>query len=130
MDLNNLDKTIHAYFPYGFQISAECRRKLNLEAVIDQSIEVSRHSNNFVFQQISKDYNKTYKSPHKISSGELLTVSLIVDILRFVFHSYCFDSYPELLPTILDKIKKNHGKEIVHLPISNFINIYPPSIVW
>ena len=130
MDLDNLDKTIHAYFPYGFQISAECRRKLNLEAVIGQSTELSKHSNSFMFQQISTDYNKTYKSPHKISSGELLTVSLIVDILRYVFHSYCFESYPESLPNIFHEIEKSHGKELVHLPVSSFINLYPPSVVW
>ncbi len=61
-----------------------------------------------------------------VSGGQLVALSLIIDILRYFMDRYCFEEFPGSLNEGLEWVGSSHGPEIADRPIPAFVDHFPP----
>ncbi|MEZ5359281.1 MAG: alpha-amylase family glycosyl hydrolase [Candidatus Zixiibacteriota bacterium] len=100
MDLAE-DKLLHSYFPFGVQVSHRTWTWLELDKLFDQNRKELKFSSTFSIRKLADLYN--LKCVHgepglwPIRPGQLVTVSIIVDILRYVLDLYCREENPNIV---------------------------------
>ena len=61
-----------------------------------------------------------------IKEGQLISLGLIVDILRYLVHVYCHEQNPGILPRGLNWTAVQRGRVTVEQPPPAFVHLFPP----
>ena len=128
-----LEKRLRYYFPFGFPISDKTLKWLEMDPILKAVWQSEDSENTYFIRKLADLYNdkrhESGKSFVPIQPGQLVTVSIIVDILRYLIGMYCHEEYPGVMSEGLTWIEQNKEKKIRVDSISKFVPLYPPKQV-
>ena len=130
MDEKKLIKTLHSYFPFGFHLSRRAWQDYEIADIIDKS-EISKSVPGiYTVRKLADRYNRRYhQSVHTfvpIHAGQLISLGVIVDILRYVIRLYCHLQNSGVISEGLSQAGVQYGRAIVDRSPPSFINLFPP----
>jgi glycosidase len=125
-----LVKALHQYFPFGFQLSRKSWDWLGQTKLLEVADAAETQRAMYAIRQLSDLFNeKRRHSSHAIEpvqAGQLFSVSVIVDILRYVSLYYCHEQIPGVMPRGTDWTGKKRGSAVVEQPPPSFVGLFPP----
>ncbi len=128
-----LDKELHIYFPFGVQVSKKSWDWLKLGKLYEDKNSLIALSNAFAIRKIADQYN--LKCVHgeanlwPIRPGQLVTVSVIVDILRHLLTIYCQEENPRIVSGALGWIDARTQTDTSRLFTKGMLTYFPPKDV-
>ncbi|MBI4558470.1 MAG: alpha-amylase [Candidatus Hydrogenedentes bacterium] len=72
-----------------------------------------------------RDFSSVRAEP--VRAGQLMTLGVIEDVLRFIADRYCFEEHPQSLDQGLDRVQDQEGHWYVDQPVRSFVHLFPPS---
>ncbi len=123
----NIEKTLRTYSPFGFHVSRKAWEWLEI------STDLARPARDAKFQGVrllaDRFNRKRYLSSHvlePIHAGQLISVGVIVDILRYVLKLYCYEDNAGALERAVAFSRDKRGEAMVQKPPPAFVNLFPP----
>jgi glycosidase len=133
MDEKILIKSLHSYFPFGFLLSRMAWEDYEIRDLIDRLERDKAVPGIFTLRKLADRFNRTNYQKNTafepIHAGQLISVGVIVDILRYIIRLYCHDQNKGVLPNGLNQTGSQYGREIVNRPPPSFVNLFPPTEV-
>lgn len=129
----DLVKFLHQYFPFGFHLSRKSWNWLGVSPLLEASESSEVGKGIYAIRQLADQFNeKRSHSSHAIEpiqAGQLFSVSVIVDILRYLATVYCHQQLPGVIPQGNDWTGKQRGTAVVEKPPPSFVGLFPPLAV-
>ncbi len=133
MTESTLIKALRSYFPFGFHLSREFWDQLDVAALTEKQSAVHSTSETYAVRTLAERFNRRIHTGTgtvgPIEPGQLITVGVIVDILRYLTSVYCQIEQPGVIPKSLVETGRNRGKAIVEQPPPSFVDLFPPQSV-
>jgi glycosidase len=130
MAKDRFDKILHGYFPFGFHISQKAWEWLDIEALSGDSSSGEPASDIYLVRKLADRFNhKFFSDSHAgsyISEGQLISLGVVEDVLRYVAWSYCDEQIPDVLKRGLEWTTRERGRTIIEQPVSSFSKVFPP----
>lgn len=128
-----MDYQRSTYFPFGFHLRRDIWHRYRLHELVGPADSPARPLNVRAVRQFTQRVNED-RSAHPqtappIGSGELLTLGILTEVLRFLLDYYCIQQNPGIMATGLDFSRSRHGHDTVDRPPSAFVHLYPPQLV-
>ena len=125
--------SLRSYFPFGFQLSRKAWEQYDVLDLVDDGEDISVVDDIYRLRQLALRVNQqrlrsTY-TLDTIHAGQLVTVALIQDILRYVTERYCHEQQPGVVSQGLQVARQHHGAAIVDQPVPAFVRFFPPQTV-
>lgn len=120
----------HPFFPFGFALTQQVVDALNVKTILPETGNRAVRRNVFTIRVLAQRIND--HSPGLLpegryaSSGELIALSLISEVLRYFFDHYCFEENPGALGDGLDQFSSTHGEESIEGTLHTFVGFFPP----
>jgi len=130
----SLIKILHSYFPFGIHLSRKTWDWLEVSTLYGQA-EVSKvTSGMYGIRLLTDRFNERRQHSslplESLQAGQTFTVSVIVDILRYLVTVYCHDQIPGVIPKGHDWAKQQRGEALVEKPPATFVGFFPPVDVY
>lgn len=133
MDNSQLYKALHYYFPFGFHISRRVWENLDILELAQRSDTRHGGSALYLLRLLSKRFNERFagksQSISHIYPGQLISVSVIVDVLRFILSLYAFGNNKGSLSRGLEWVRRQRGREVADRPLPDFVRVFPPRAI-
>jgi len=121
----NVIESAYPYFPLGFPVSRKSSDQLGLLNLLASGDSHSHRRELYAIRVLAERMNDIQPgSP--VSGGQLIALSLIIEILRYFMDRYCFEEFPGSLHEGLEWIGSSHGPEIAEKPVPVFVDLFPP----
>jgi glycosidase len=122
--------TLRAYFPFGFPMAKKAWDRYGVAELVDPDESISVVDDIFRLRKLALKVNEqrlraTYQQ-EPVHAGQLVTVALIVDILRFVAQRYCHEQEPRVLARGFSAAERQRGAAVVDQPPLAFVEFFPP----
>ncbi len=118
-------ESAYPYFPLGFHISRKSSDQFGLLNLLHPGQERAHRREMYAIRVLAERINDVQKEA-PVSGGQMVALSLVVDILRYFMDRYCFEDFPGALPEGLEWISSAHGSEIAEKPVPAFVTLFPP----
>ena len=113
MNKSQLKEILRSYFPFGFHLSGKSWDWLDISMLLDDVDTGEPASEIYAIRQLADRLNeKRYHSSYAVEpvqAGQLISVGVIVDILRYLTDIYCHTEIPGIIPNGLDWVGKQKG---------------------
>jgi hypothetical protein len=124
-----LDITSESYSPFGFSVARRAWDFYQIET-LTAGKPIRGQEYLFAVRMLSNRMNErhsaqTYPSL-PVRAGQLISLGLINEILRYVFDLYCAEDNPGALTQGFSWVAGRHGAATVELPARAFVTLYPP----
>jgi len=124
-----IEHSLRTYFPYGFPVSREAFERFDLTSLMDRAEAASETAGfqavRVLTQQINKmRHHETYEIT-PLKSEELIFLSLIMDVLRFMTRRYFFQDNPGVLTQGVKRCEDQLGEEDVAKLPPAFVQLFP-----
>ena len=128
-----IEQLLHRYFPFGFHLSRKVWEMLEIVALARPSADGRRIPVPYATRALADRYNRNrFQSAgpfEPIQPGQLITVGVIVDVLRYVAVTYCRGQVPGVLRRGLETVAGHSGPPLVEKPTTSFVGLFPPKTV-
>ncbi|MDP8223812.1 MAG: alpha-amylase family glycosyl hydrolase [Candidatus Lernaella stagnicola] len=129
----DVETSLRAYFPFGFHLSRQAWAQYDVAELLDEDGEWTVVDDILRLRKLALRINQerlrsTYNLP-AVHAGQLTTIALIQDILRFVAHLYCHDQLPGVLARGLTEALTRRGAILAEKPPTAFVSLFPPQNV-
>ncbi len=125
----DFEKHLRDYFPFGLPVSAASADWLNLAALLKEagprSPSDTQHLRHLA-AQFNMQCAQTAPALNPISPGQLITVGMIVELMRYVILAYCHQQNPGSLGKGLGWTAAQKGAELIFEPTKAFAEFFPP----
>lgn len=120
------------HFPYGYIVSQAARERLQLDAlsgVLPAGVSMAADrvwAARAFAERINsrRDFSRPGTVPAR--AGELLSIGLLTDVLRYVAQTYCEEINPGAMGAALAWARDRAAPDTVEKPIPAFVRLYPP----
>ncbi|MCD6163558.1 MAG: alpha-amylase [candidate division Zixibacteria bacterium] len=130
MSEQSLYETLHSYFPFGFHLSRKSWERYDILSLLDDYNPDKPTSGIYAIRRLAYRINKKnihrtrYKEP--VQTGQLVSIGIIIDILRYIIFTYCREEVPGVIPQSHKWTAKQFGQAIIEKPPPVFVNQFPP----
>ena len=130
IDQTNLLKTLRNYFQFGFHLSRKALDWLEFPSLVNTPSSGAPASEIYLLRQLADRINEkrihSAQLPDPIHAGQLASVSILVDLFRYIIESYCHEEQPGAIPRGLDWTGQQRGRFTVTRPPLSFVSLFPP----
>lgn len=130
MNKINLLKILRNYFQFGFHLSRKTLDWLEFQPLVNTSLSGAPASEIYLLRQLANHINEkrihSAQLPNPIHAGQLASVSILVDVFRYIIESYCHEEQPGAIPRGLDWTEQQRGRFTVTSPPLSFVKLFPP----
>ncbi|MDD4050835.1 MAG: alpha-amylase family glycosyl hydrolase [candidate division Zixibacteria bacterium] len=128
-----IERVLHKYFPFGFHLSRQAWEILDIQSLARPTADGRKIPVTYAARNLADRFNlrrfHTARDFEPIQPGQLITVGVIVDILRYVATVYCHEQIPGVMSKGLDAVAGKSGRAITEKPIGSFVGLFPPKTV-
>ncbi len=129
----SLVKILHSYFPFGIHLSRKTWDWLEVSTLYGRA-EVSQVTSGMYGIRLLVDRYNQFREQSSLpletlQAGQVFTVSVIVDVLRYLVMAYCHDQVPGVIPKGHQWTKQNKGETVAERPPVAFVGLFPPVAV-
>ena len=125
-----LDILLHSYFPLGFQLSRKAWERFDVRGVFGPSGTTQPVTETYAVRRLADRVNRmrlpSVQAGGPIQPGQLISVGVIVDVLRYVAVMYCHEEVPGVLARGLEWTGERHGHTTAQQPPPSFVRLFPP----
>ena len=125
-----LEKILHGYFPLGFHLSRRALQWLQLSSPAELAPTGKVPSGNYAVRRLADIFNErrfhSARVTEPVQAGQLISVGVIVDILRYLAVAYCQDQVPGVVPKGVDWVAGQRGRNLTDKPPQAFLSLFPP----
>jgi glycosidase len=133
MRKSKLKRILRSYFPFGFQLSRKSWNWLDIASVLDALDAGESGSKIYTIRRLADRLNKKYqissRNVEPVQAGQLFSIGVLNDILRYLNNTYCHSETPGIIPKAFGWIDKTYGASTAEKPPSAFVTLYPPAEV-
>ncbi len=133
MDQRQSDHEPSTYFPFGFPLSREVWKRYELVSLVGSEtvgdVRTDIHVIRKLVQRINLDREGHDADGPPITAGQVLTLGLISEILRFIINYYCWEQAPGALRSGLERTRREHDESVVTKAPPAFVHLFPPQLV-
>lgn len=130
---SELIRMLRDYSKFGFLISRKSWELLELSDIIKTDETAARLTDIYAIRRLADRINeKRYKSsqaPEPIQAGKLVSLSVIVDVFRYIVKLYCQNEHPGAVARAVDWATKQSDHTIVIRPARSFARLFPKTRV-
>jgi glycosidase len=127
--ITDFEKYLRDYFPFGLPVSAASADWLNLAALLKEAGPRSPSDTQHL-RHLAARFNMqcAWSAPalNPISPGQLIAAGMIVELLRYVVLTYCYQQNPGSLDKGLGWTAAKNGAELISGPTKAFAEFFPP----
>jgi hypothetical protein len=127
---SDLMKMLRSYFQFGFHLSRKSWELLELSTFIGTPTVETAASEVYTLRRLADRINEkrmhSSQLPQPIQGGQLTSVSVLTDILRYVVELYCHQEHPGIISRGLDWTGTQRGQAVVIQPPPSFVRLFPP----
>jgi len=128
-----LEDNPHAYFPFGFQLSRQAWESYAVASLVgkpgaEQTESLPGRVRVLAWRINEKRLHST-RLPEPVHAGQLLSVGLINEILRFLVAYYTQDERPGTLSQAQEWTGRRFGPQLIDHPPPAFVRLFPPQAV-
>jgi glycosidase len=131
---SNLVQILRNYGYLGFLISRKSWDWLGLASLVGSKTPDSSAAEIYVLRRLADRFNEqrvhSAQLPDPIHAGQLASVSVLVDILRYIIELYCHEEQPGSIPRGLDWVVGKRNRATVVQPPPSFVRLFPPVMVF
>ncbi len=128
--MNDFEKYLRDYFPFGLPVSASCVDWLGLANLLNESAAIAKAGETQLLRQLAARFNTqcAANAPalNPVSPGQLITAAMIVELLRYVALVYCYQQNPGSLDQGLKWTADTKSDSLATRPIRAFVDFFPP----
>lgn len=128
-----MDYQRSTYFPFGFALRNDVWKRYNVAELADAGEPadkpVDTRSVRLFAQRINDDRGAHAESAPPVGAGQLLTLGILNEVLRYLIDYYCVQQLPGAMQSAFDFTKLREGEPVVNEPPPAFIDEYPPQRV-
>ena len=77
-------------------------------------------------QRVNEDHGTHPESAPPIGAGQLLTLGILTEVLRYLIDYYCVEQIPGAMQSAFGWTKSRDGEPVVNEPPPAFVEVYPP----
>ncbi len=126
----SLPKILRNYVQFGFHLSRRALDWLELAPLVNMSSEGSPASEIYKLRQLADRINiKRLHSAHlpdPMHAGQLASVSILVDVFRYIIEIYCHEEQPGTISRGINWTAQQRGQFTVTGPPVSFVRLFPP----
>ncbi|SYZ73422.1 conserved hypothetical protein [Candidatus Zixiibacteriota bacterium] len=126
----NLKEILRGYSFLGFLLSRKAWESLEFAKLSGSLHSKGPLSEIYLLRQVADRINEkniaTGISVPAVRAGELASVSILVDILRYLIEIYVHEEQPGSIERGLKWVGGQQGKDIVSQPPPSFVRLFPP----
>ncbi|MBI1987169.1 MAG: alpha-amylase [Nitrospinae bacterium] len=123
---------LSSYFPFGFLISRKARDRYEVSDLLGVARQQPSPSEIYAVRVLADRINEGRATrpsgKPQISSGQMMTMGLIVEVLRYVIDRYCMEEHAGSLETGLAGLRKGDPWG-VDRSVERFVRFFPPQKV-
>lgn len=129
----HMDLAPEAYFPFGFHFSGQAWRDLGVDELLGSVPVHVKNPMLYLMRGLAhrmnalRDFEASPQQP--VHAGQLLSLALVTEVLRYLADRYCLDDVPGVLMQGLDTVRATSGPNTVEYPTRAFAILYPPQSV-
>ena len=127
---SRLNEILHSYFPFGFHLSRQSWDWLDIRSLIEATDVSGVASDIYTVRRLAERFNQKYfysfHLAEYIKEGQLISIGVIVDILRYLVHVYCHEQNSGILPRGLNWTAIQRGRGTVEQTPPAFVHLFPP----
>ena len=128
----DVEEALRAFFPFGFPLSKKSWAKYEVALLLPEG-ETAAGSDIFRLRQlafrVNQDRVRSSYVREPIHAGQLATVGLIQDVLRFLLERYCHEQSPGAMAAGLEWIGRRSGAPTIKQTPQAFVELFPPQAV-
>jgi glycosidase len=118
------------YFPFGFPVSEKAWRRYRIDSLLPaQALHDSAqqvYAIRTLAARLNAQRNFGIPGTKPARAGELLTMDLLVDVLRYIATVYLEEDHPGIMNAGYAFTEKQAGTAVVETPPAFLIDLYPP----
>jgi glycosidase len=128
-----IEQVLHVYFPFGFHLSRQAWETLDIRTLARPGADGRKIPVTYAARKVADRFNQrrfhTARDFEPIQPGQLITVGVIIDILRYVAQAYCREQIPGVMSKGLEAVAGTSGRTTAEKPIGSFVELFPPKTV-
>jgi len=128
-----LEKTLHSYFPFGFHLSRKSWDDFDIPSLLEGPDASKAAPGTYAIRRLADRLNEKHQQIsgvfEPIQAGQLISLGVIVDVLRYLVAAYCHEEIPGAIEKSLDWISQQRGPTTIEQPPRSFVNFFPPAAV-
>ncbi|MCC6488466.1 MAG: alpha-amylase, partial [Candidatus Hydrogenedentes bacterium] len=122
-----------SYFPFGFHICKEQWERHDIRSLVVASeigdARTNIHTVRKFVQAVNLERDGSSPETGTITAGQVLTLGLLTEILRYIMDWYCWEQHPGVLEAGLEAARAGKGDAIVRNSPPAFVDLFPPQDV-
>lgn len=130
MEKTKLMEILRNYNRFGFHLSRKSWEWLQMPELMKAPISSSPASEVYLLRQLTDRINEKraqgVQNPVPIHAGQLASVSVLIDIFRYIVEIYGHEEQPGVIPRGIDWTKSRHDQYTVTKPPASFVGLFPP----
>jgi glycosidase len=130
---DELIKMLRNYNQFGFQLSRKSWDLLELSAVANADTDESPKTDIYILRRLSEHINvkraQIQQIPEPMQAGKLVTLSVLVDVFRYIVGLYCQKEHPGTISRAMEWAASQQGLSVVSKPPQSFARLFPPTKV-
>ncbi len=121
------------YGQFGFPLSRKTWNWLELQTFEEMPEELSPAKEVYFLRRLADRINQkraaSARLPQPVHGGELTSISVLIDILRYIIELYSHEEQPGVIPRGLKWTEIHQSQATVIQPPPSFVKLFPPSLV-
>ncbi len=119
-----------SYLPFGFPLSRRSWDLFEVKPLIESLAPTWSSSEGHAVRKLADRFNrrrfKEFRPGELIQAGELMTVGVIVDVLRYILVVYNHRDNAGVMSRGVAEVASHLGTSVVDRPPTAFVNLFPP----
>ena len=121
------------YFPFGFALRKDVWTRYRVDELAEDDAPrdkpIETRAVRVFAQRVNEDHGAHAESAAPIGAGQLLTLGVLTEILRYLLDYYCTQQAPGAMRSAFDWTKAREGGPVVDEPPPAFVDEFPPQKV-
>ncbi len=128
-----MDYQRSTYFPFGFALRGDVWKRYRVDEIadVDESRDkpIDTRGVRVFAQRLNEDHGARVESAPPIGAGQLLTLGVLTEVLRYLIDYYTDQQQPGAMQGGFAFAKSREGEPVVAEPPPVFVDEYPPQRV-
>jgi glycosidase len=128
-----LKEKLREYSKFGFHISYKSWQLLKVSELSKSPAEALEASDIYLMRQLADRINKLSEQrgqpPISIYAGQLISVSVLVDVFRYIIGIYGNEEQPRIISRAAEWTGARSGQDIIDKPLHSFVHLFPPNSI-